>query len=67
METIMVQASFVQTERILEVATPLGETLVINGFSGTEAISGLFRFKLDLLANSSVKIDMKKLLGKAVR
>jgi type VI secretion system secreted protein VgrG len=63
----MAHAAVVQTQRLLQVRTPLGtETLVINGFSGTEAISGLFRFKLDLLASSVAKIAMKDLLGKAV-
>src|SRR5215831_9514904 len=56
-----------QEQRLLEVNTPLGaNTLVINGFSGAEAISGLFRFKLELLSNVSTKVNIKDLLGKAV-
>jgi type VI secretion system secreted protein VgrG len=63
----MAQAAYVQEQRLLEVNTPLApDTLVINGFSGAEAISGLFRFRLELLAAVAGKIAMKDLLGKAV-
>jgi type VI secretion system secreted protein VgrG len=54
-----------QTGRLLEVTTPLPfDAIVINGFSGSEAISGLFQFNLDLL--SARPITMDKLLGKPV-
>lgn len=63
----MAHAAVTQDQRLLEVRTPLAtDTLVINGFSGSEAVSGLFRFKLDLLANASAKVQMKDLLGKAI-
>lgn len=63
----MAQAAVLQDQRLLEVRTPLApDTLVINGFSGAEAISGLFRFKLELLAAAGAQVQMKDLLGKAI-
>src|SRR5215471_741904 len=63
----MAQAAYVQEQRLLELTTPLApDTLVINGFSGAEAVSGLFRFRLELLAAVSAKVAMKDLMGKAV-
>lgn len=51
-----------QTARVLEVTTVLdNDVLMINGYSGTEQVSGLFQFDVDLLAElanaSSVKPD----------
>ena len=56
-----------QEARLLELTTPLGpDALVINGFSGSEALSGLFRFHLDLLAPVKNSIKAKQLLRQPV-
>lgn len=58
---------FTQDKRLIEVKTPLGaDALVIHGLSGSEFISGLFRFSLDLLAEESARIDPQALLGQSV-
>jgi uncharacterized protein involved in type VI secretion and phage assembly len=59
----MADAPWKQESRLLELTTPLGpDALVINGFSGSEALSGLFRFRLDLLAPVKNSITAKQLL-----
>jgi type VI secretion system secreted protein VgrG len=53
----------------MEVSTPLGkDVLLLEGFSGHEGLSQLFRFQLDLLAdNRQVKdVAFDKLLGQPV-
>ena len=56
-----------QDARLLELTTPLGpNALVINGFSGSESLSGLFRFRLDLLAPAKNSITAKQLLRQPV-
>ena len=56
-----------QTNRLLQVTTPLGESaLVVTGFRGTEQISQLFSFELDLIANNSTTIDFCQLVGKDI-
>jgi type VI secretion system secreted protein VgrG len=56
-----------QKARLLELTTPLGpDVLVINGLSGSEALSGLFRFRLDLLAPAKNSITAKQLLKQPV-
>src|SRR5258708_7444575 len=65
-----------QDLRLLELTTPLGEnTVVINGFAGSDGISRPFHFKLDLLADVASKSDgelksldtqIKTIVGKAV-
>jgi type VI secretion system secreted protein VgrG len=63
----MAETAISQDLRLLEVKTPLGaNAVVINGLSGSEAISGLFHFTLDLLAEREAKIKPKDLLGKAI-
>lgn len=63
----MPDAPLKQEARLLEVTTPLGpDVLVINGFSGSEALSGLFRFRLDLLAPAKNSITAKQLLKQPV-
>lgn len=62
-------AMITQAGRLLTIATPLGEdVLLLDALSGREAISSLFRFELDLLAQpekaSSVRPDA--LLGENV-
>jgi len=63
----MADAQLKQEARLLELTTPLGpDVLVINGFSGSEALSGLFRFRLDLLATAKNSITAKQLLKQPV-
>ncbi|MGD0509653.1 MAG: type VI secretion system tip protein TssI/VgrG, partial [Terriglobales bacterium] len=63
----MADAPWKQESRLLELTTPLGpDALVINGFSGSEALSGLFRFRLDLPAPVKNSITAKQLLQQPV-
>lgn len=56
-----------QANRLLAVTTPLGtDVLLLQQFTGTEAISGLFRFELELLADSSTTIAFDRILGQSV-
>src|SRR5215831_5810 len=58
--------SYTQINRRLAITTPLGkDALLLRGFNGTEAISHLFHFDLDLLSeNESLKFQ--DLVGKNV-
>ena len=48
----------------MTVSTPLGEDkLLLMGFEGTEGISQLFSFRLELMATNSTKVEFDKLLG----
>ncbi len=63
----MPDAQLKQDARLLELTTPLGpDALVINGLSGSESLSGLFRFRLDLLAPAKNSITAKQLLKQPV-
>jgi type VI secretion system secreted protein VgrG len=60
-------AIFTQQNRTLKITTPLGEdVLLLAGLSGQEAISSLFQFHLDLLAENRRQINFDELLGKKV-
>jgi type VI secretion system secreted protein VgrG len=62
-----VDAIFTQQNRTLKITTPLGkDVLLLAGLSGQEAISSLFQFHLDLLAESRRQINFDELLGKKV-
>ncbi len=59
-------ANYTQNQRLMSVATPLGaDVLLLTGLSGTESISHLFSFQLDLLAENKKKSQVlfEKLLG----
>jgi type VI secretion system secreted protein VgrG len=59
--------AFSQTNRPAQLTTPLAEdALVITGFRGTEQISQLFSFELDLVAENSTTIDFSQLVGKEI-
>jgi type VI secretion system secreted protein VgrG len=59
--------SFAQENRLISLTTPLGEgVLLLAGFNGTEAISSLFSFHLELLASSTTTVDPASLIGKSV-
>ncbi len=58
--------AYVQTNRRIAISTPLGaDVLLLRGFNGTEGISQLFEFDLDLLSDKdSLKFD--DIVGKNV-
>lgn len=59
-------SDFTQDQRLLSVDTPLGQDkLLIAGFSGTEGMSRLFEFRLDLLSEST-DITADQILGMSV-
>ncbi|HEX5271691.1 MAG TPA: type VI secretion system tip protein TssI/VgrG [Gemmataceae bacterium] len=59
--------TFATTNRLWSVATPLpSDTLVLVGFRGSEGLSQLFRFQLDLVAQNSKDVPFDKLLGQKV-
>ena len=63
----MSTATYTQSHRPLSVTTPLGkDKLLLVGFSGQEAISRLFSFHLDLLAEKKTEVAFDKLLGQKV-
>jgi type VI secretion system secreted protein VgrG len=59
-------ARFSQAGRPLSLATPLGDdALLLESFSGSEAISEPFRFRMELLSESPTPIPFESLLGEA--
>jgi type VI secretion system secreted protein VgrG len=55
------------TSRPLQITTPLGpDALLLTGFSGREAISELYAFQLELLAENKTDIAFDKLLGQPI-
>src|SRR5438045_3348076 len=62
-----VMATITQTGRPLAVNTPLGkDVLLLVNCNGQEAISTLFRFQLDLIAENSREIAFDKVLGQKI-
>lgn len=60
-------ASYTQTNRLLSFTSPLGPNkLLAMGFSGSEEISELFDFSVDLLAEPETVVDPTALVGKRV-
>ena len=62
-------ASYIQGQRLMTVQTPLGpDVLLLTGFSGTEELSSLYRFHLDLLAENKRKheVAFDQLLGREI-
>ena len=57
-------AVYTQDHRELSITTPLGKDfLLLTGLSGAEAISEIFSFQLDLLAELATKIEFEKVVG----
>ena len=57
----------VQSDRQISITTPLGpDVLLLVGFSGREAISQLFDFRLDLVAANDAPVPFEALLGQPV-
>jgi type VI secretion system secreted protein VgrG len=58
---------YTQSDRPLEVSTPLGkDVLLLVGFTGNEAVSELFSFRLDLLAEKQTTVSFDQLLGQKI-
>jgi len=59
--------AYTQQNSPLEVMTPLGkDKLLLVGFRGREAISQLFYFDLDLLAENQTEVAFERLLGEKI-
>lgn len=59
--------AYTQEHSPLEVTTPLGkDKLLLVGFTGSEAISQLFCFRLELLAKNQTEVAFDKLLGEKI-
>src|SRR5882757_3126345 len=55
---------YTQTKRHIAISTPLGkDVLLLRGFHGSEAISQLFHFNLDLLSEND-SVSFKDVVGK---
>jgi type VI secretion system secreted protein VgrG len=58
--------TFTQKGRLIAVDTPLGaDRLLLRSFSGSEAVSQLFHFQLDL-ASEDFEVDFDKIVGQKV-
>ncbi len=59
--------AYTQTQRPLAVSTPLGaDKLLLVGLSGSEGLSQLFHFDLDLVAVNGTDVAFDKLLGQPI-
>lgn len=57
---------YTQDDRWLSIRTPLGkDVLLLKSIDGEERISGLFRYRLDLLSTDP-NIDARRIIGKSV-
>lgn len=60
-------ASYIEADRPMTVTTPLGpDVLLLTGLSGREAISELFSFQLEFIAEQKADIPFEKLLGQKI-
>ncbi len=58
---------YLQQQRKLRVTTPLGEDeLLLTAFSGSEGISTLFGYRLEMVAENKTKVAFDALLGQKV-
>ena len=59
-------ATFTQDYRVMDIETPLGkDVLILTGFSGTEGISNLFRYELEMVSEKN-DIKFEDIIGKSV-
>ena len=59
--------AFAQTNRLLKFTSPLGsDVLLPERFSGTEGVSELYRYEIELLATPQTTIDPKNIVGQKV-
>jgi len=60
-------ASLKQADRLMQFTSPLGkDELLIESIEGSEGISRLFEYNVDLLATVATTIDPKKMIGAKV-
>jgi type VI secretion system secreted protein VgrG len=60
-------ASYTQKEHVFQLETPLGkDKLLLVGLDGREALSELFEFRLEAIAENTTKVKFEDLLGRAV-
>jgi type VI secretion system secreted protein VgrG len=58
---------YIQANRPLAITSPLGkDVLLLTGFRGHEAISQLFNFQVDLVAESNEEIHFERIIGQTV-
>ena len=58
---------YTQDTRRLNLQTPLGENvLLIRSITGTEAISRMFHYQIDAIAELTAEVNFNKLLGRTV-
>src|SRR5262245_12818395 len=59
--------TYTQEGRFMAITTPLGkDVLLLDSFSGKEAISQLFHFHLGMYAEDASKVSFDKLLGQKI-
>src|SRR3974390_296238 len=59
--------SYLEANRFLYLDTPLGaDNLLIAGFRGQEALSQLFSFQLEMIAENATDIDFGGVVGQKV-
>jgi type VI secretion system secreted protein VgrG len=59
--------TFSQANRALQVKTPLGpDALLVTEFRGTEQLSHLFSFELELVADNATQVDFDNIIGKEI-
>src|SRR6266498_5102209 len=59
-------ATQIQAANPITVTTPLGPDVLLTGFTGHEAISQLFSFHIDMIAEHKVDVPFEKLLGQKI-
>lgn len=60
-------STYTQRQRLLQVTTPLGsDALLLKSFSGSESLSHLFQFQLDMLAERDHAVAFDQVLGQKV-
>ena len=60
-------ATYTQSGRAIQVTTPLGtDVLLLESFQGSESISDLFTYRLEMFAEAGQTIAFDKILGQSV-
>lgn len=60
-------ATYLEGKRHLGLKTPLGpDVLLLQGFTGSEGLSQLFHFRLELVAKNGTEVAFDKLLGQKI-
>lgn len=58
---------FAHKDRLLDFTSPAGkDVLLVERFSGVEGVSELFRYEIDLLAETGTSVDPKTIVGENV-